>query len=350
MATYFRNAIHLEDMPPWTNSGDLIRTFNRADMTVETLQVNDTNGNGQIVVDNSNSGYETISYDIGSGTETEEIARSVYARATVLLKNGSTLTNVNVHVFQTDTGATFLNEFGESGQLDNLDIDTITITTIVNDSFSNADMASSLSGTVVCFATGTLIAAPSGRRPVETLRPGDAVLTRDHGPRVISTALEDPDAGQGDHAPIRFAPGSIAPGLPHRILSVSPQHRILCASQLVERMFGVPEVLVPARRFVGLPGVTQDKHGAPVSYHHIALSSHGILNADGALVESCLMGAEVLKISPYLAKLFGFNPSVPCRLVPKGHMQRRYVRRLQKNKHPIYANPALTATPLASSV
>ena len=86
MATYFRNAIHLESMPPWTNSGDLFQTFDHADMTIETLQVNDTNGNGQIVVDNSNTGYETISYDVGSGTETEEIARSVYARATVELK------------------------------------------------------------------------------------------------------------------------------------------------------------------------------------------------------------------------------------------------------------------------
>ena len=339
MATYFRNAIHLESMPPWTNSGDLFQTFDHADMTIETLQVNDTNGNGQIVVDNSNTGYETISYDVGSGTETEEIARSVYARATVELKNGTTLTNVNVHVFQTDTGVTFLNEFGESGQLDNLNIESITITGIVVDNFTNADMASSLSGTVVCFASNTQIAAPDGPRMVEALRPGDIVMTRDHGPRAISAVLEDPDAGQGKNAPVTFAPGSIAPGLPHRTLRVSPQHRMVCASPLVERMFGVPEVLLPSLRFVGLPGVTQDKDCAPVTYHHITLSSHGILYAEGVPVESCLMGPEALKTSPFLAQTFGFNESAPCRLIPEVKKQRRLVDRLSKNNHPIYEGP-----------
>lgn len=342
MATYFRNAIHLEDMPPWTNSGDLFRTFDHTAMTLETLQVNDTNSNGQIVVDNSNTGYETITYNVGFITETEEIARSLYAHATVVLKDGTTLTNVDVHVFQTDTGVTFLNEFAENGQLDNLDIETITITSIIVNSFTNADMASSLSGTVVCFATGTQIATPDGHRLVEMLRPGDMVLTRDHGPRCVAVAIEDPDAGQGDHAPIRFAPGSIAPGVPQCDLLVSPQHRILCASPLVERMFGVPEVLLPALRFLGLPGVSQDTECAPVTYHHVSLSSHGILYANGALVESCLMGPEVVKSSPHLAQMFGFQDCAPCRLVPKGRMQRSFVARLLKNKRLIYEPAGLS--------
>ena len=348
MATYFRNAIHLESMPPWTNSGDLYRTFDHADMTVETLQVNDTNNNGQIVVDNSNTGYETISYDVGSGVETEEIARSVYARATVKLKDGTTLTDKNVHVFQTDTGVTFLNEFGESGQLDNLNIETITITSIIVDSFTNADMSSSLTGTTVCFASNTRISAPDGPVLVEDLRPGDIVLTRDHGPRPVSAVLEDPDAGQGRNAPIAFAPGSIAPGLPHRTLRVSPQHRMVCASALVQRMFDVPEVLLPALRFVGLPGVTQDKTCAPVTYHHITLSSHGILYAEGVPVESCLMGPEALKTSPFLAQTFGFTESVPCRLIPEVKRQRRLVDRLSRNNHPIYAGPVPPVAAAAS--
>lgn len=33
------------------------------------------------------------------------------------------------------------------------------------------------------FVAGTRIAVPGGERPVETLRPGDLVLTRDHGPQ-----------------------------------------------------------------------------------------------------------------------------------------------------------------------
>jgi hypothetical protein len=343
MATYFRNALHLADMPPWTNSGDLYRTFNSENMSVETLQINDTNGNGQIVVDTNNTGYETIGYDVGSGAETEEIVRSVYARATVELQGGGTLTNVNVHVFQTDSGVTFLNEFGESGQLDNLAIESITITSIVVDNFSNADMASSLSGTVVCFAEGTELATPEGLRRVETLRPGDLVWTRDHGPRAIAGVLKDADAGQGQHAPITFAPGSIGPGLPARSLSVSPQHRILCASPLVQRMFGVPEAFLPALRFLGCPGVSQDTDCDPVTYYHINLSEHAILYAEAAPVESCLLGSEMLRTSPDLARMFGFQEFVPCRMIPKGHMQHRFVERLGKNKHAIFLGEAAPA-------
>jgi hypothetical protein len=350
MATYFRNAIHLESMPPWTNSGDLFQTFNRTDMTIETLQVNDTNSNGQIVVDNSNTGYETISYDIGFGTQTEEIGRSLYAHATVELTDSTILTNVNVHVFQTDTGVTFLNEFGESGQLDNLDIESITITGIVVDNFTNADMASSLSGTVVCFASHTQIATPDGPRMVETLQPGDMVITRDHGPRAVSATLKDPEVGQGKNAPVTFAPGSIAPGLPKRTLQVSPQHRMVCASPLVQRMFGVPEVLLPALRFVGLPGVTQDKDCEPVTYHHITLSSHSILYAEGVPVESCLMGPEALKTSPFLAQTFGLNENAPCRLIPEVKKQRRLVDRLSKNNHQIYEGPVPPVAASAESV
>jgi hypothetical protein len=33
----------------------------------------------------------------------------------------------------------------------------------------------------ICFVTGTRIATPGGARPVETLAPGDLVMTRDHG-------------------------------------------------------------------------------------------------------------------------------------------------------------------------
>src|SRR5690606_32383544 len=39
--------------------------------------------------------------------------------------------------------------------------------------------------TPICFTSGTLIATPDGERAVETLRPGDLVMTRDHGPQEL---------------------------------------------------------------------------------------------------------------------------------------------------------------------
>lgn len=38
---------------------------------------------------------------------------------------------------------------------------------------------------IVCFTRGTMIACPEGLRAVEDLKPGDLVITRDHGPQPI---------------------------------------------------------------------------------------------------------------------------------------------------------------------
>ena len=42
-----------------------------------------------------------------------------------------------------------------------------------------------LSGALVCFASGTLIKTPNGQTLIEQLAPGDMVLTMDHGPQPI---------------------------------------------------------------------------------------------------------------------------------------------------------------------
>lgn len=71
----------------------------------------------------------------------------------------------------------------------------------------------------VCFLAGTLIATPSGEVPVETLRAGDLVLTRDHGPQPLVWATSSritPEAidRAPDLRPIRIAPGALEGGLP----------------------------------------------------------------------------------------------------------------------------------------
>ena len=39
---------------------------------------------------------------------------------------------------------------------------------------------------VICFTPRTLIATPRGARPIETLKVGDLVMTRDHGMQPMS--------------------------------------------------------------------------------------------------------------------------------------------------------------------
>lgn len=122
---------------------------------------------------------------------------------------------------------------------------------------SNQDYASM----VPCFTPGTQIETPDGPRPVESLRVGDAVLTLDHGAQPLRwIARRHLNAGDIDLrpelCPIRIAAGALGPGRPAQDLVVSPQHRILLRSRIVERMTAEPEVLIAARHLTALPGIS----------------------------------------------------------------------------------------------
>ena len=156
--------------------------------------------------------------------------------------------------------------------------------------FVNPDYDVSTPAVVPCFAAGTLIATFRGPRAVEWLRPGDRVITRDHGPqplvwvgrrRLGRAVLRD----RPEFRPVRIRAGCLGHGLPERDLVVSPQHRVLVATPLTEMMFGAAEVLVAAKHLLGLPGVTSAGVG-PVTYVHLACASHQIVRAEGAWTES----------------------------------------------------------------
>jgi hypothetical protein len=89
----------------------------------------------------------------------------------------------------------------------------------------------------VCFLAGTRIATPAGEVPVETLRPGDPVLTADGRAvpvRFLGRQTVDARFGPPWRArPVRIAAGALAEGVPARDLMVSPTHALLVDGVLV---------------------------------------------------------------------------------------------------------------------
>lgn len=152
--------------------------------------------------------------------------------------------------------------------------------------------------TAICFLKGSLILTPRGEVPVEDLRAGDVVMTGDDGPMPVRwirfTTHRWPGASEKSK-PILISAGALGAGRPHRDLIVSPQHRMLLDGPDVERMFGVKQVLAPAKGLLGLKGVRRMKGMREAKYYHILLDRHCILKAEGALTESFFPGPMSLK-------------------------------------------------------
>ncbi|MEL7164144.1 MAG: Hint domain-containing protein [Pseudomonadota bacterium] len=163
---------------------------------------------------------------------------------------------------------------------------------------ANASSFSNDNTGVACFAAGTLIATPQGVQPVETLCPGDQVVTCDHGAQAIChvahTHVRGPPIAE-DRQPILIRAGALGPGCPARDLVVSGQHRMVLRWRAVRRIYGLPDVLAPAKGLTGLPGVRRKRGVRRVHYVHLLMSRHEVIWADGAPTESFYPGDTVLR-------------------------------------------------------
>ncbi len=205
---------------------------------------------------------------------------------------------------------------------------------------------------VVCFADGTMIETERGSRLIEELRVGDQVKTASHGmhpirwlgrQRICETELQE----KPHLRPIRIAEGALGKGMPRKPLLVSPQHRVLVRSQIVQRMFNAEEVLVAAVRLTSLEGIEVATDVRAVDYYHLLLDRHELVFSNGAITESLYLGPqtwitlppahvrEILEIFPELR----FNAPASDHLIPSGRRQRRLVQRHLKNRQPVYVQP-----------
>lgn len=142
-----------------------------------------------------------------------------------------------------------------------------------------------------CFTPGTLIATDRGQRPVETLRRGDKVVTRDNGlRRIYWIGRRDLSLGDltrvGALRPVLIRAGALGEGRPSRDMLVSPNHRFLrrIGSGLA-REAEADEVLIAAKHLVDGRRIRRAQT-LGVSYMHILCDRHQVVLANGAWTES----------------------------------------------------------------
>ena len=206
----------------------------------------------------------------------------------------------------------------------------------------------------VCFTQGTLFDTLNGPRRIEHLRPGDMLLTKDHGPQPIRWiwARHWPLAKLRANPalrPIRVAKGALGADLPRRDLLVSRHHRLLLHSKIAKRMYGKTEVLAAAKDLTAIKGIDTAPLIGSVTYFHILMQQHEILFAEGAPAESLYLGQQTLHaIEPAarneLEQIFGADwgsfiqtPPAPARLLVCGQKTRNMAGRHRKNNKPVLA-------------
>lgn len=323
------------------NAADLVgTTFGSSaaplvDNNLVSLTLVDSNSNGQISdndLGNSPAG-EGLRYDGVLQTLDSTTAYNI----TITYTNGSTA-QTYIGLVQDVSGRMFFvpDVAGSAGNdpLNDAPIRSIRIDSVLQDTFSGLNTAAEPDAFVACFAAGSRLMTPQGVVPVEHLRAGDLVLTRDHGARPVRWVRRSRHSAQGARRPIRIRAGALGEGCPERDLLVSRQHRILVRSQLVMSATGCAEVLVPAIRLAGLPGVAVEKGMTSVCYFHILFDRHEIVVAEGCETESFLIG-------PVAAASIGrrlpvTTPMEPARPIPSGRVCRKLIGQHRRSGDPLW--------------
>jgi len=152
-------------------------------------------------------------------------------------------------------------------------------------------------GDVACvrFAKGTNITLASGAQvPIEDLKIGDRVLTRDDGPQEIRWIGETTLRAVGDYAPVVITEGAL---FNTRDLLLSPDHRIFIYQREDHLGAGRSEVLVKVRHLINGTSVYQ-QDGGFMDYYQILFDDHQIIYAEGIAAETLLVDTRTRAALP----------------------------------------------------
>ena len=146
---------------------------------------------------------------------------------------------------------------------------------------------------MVCFAAGTLILTPRGEIPIEYLRAGDLVQTRDNGIKPVVWA----GSCKLDEMTLARAPYLKPISLSHGLLKTESRMLVSPLHGVVMKRRNGDEYLVRAMDLACMPGgKARVAEGVKqVTYVHIMFDQHEIMFANAAPSESFYPTADTLK-------------------------------------------------------
>ncbi|MFZ1726344.1 MAG: Hint domain-containing protein [Albidovulum sp.] len=147
----------------------------------------------------------------------------------------------------------------------------------------------------VSFAAGTLITNPDGaQRSIDTLEPGDLVLTRDHGAQPVRWVGKATLRANGTFAPVVIRAGTLG-NLGD--LVVSPHHRVFLYQRGQNRVGSTAELLVQAKHLVDGEAIFR-REGGFIDYYSLVFDEHEIIYAEGIPAESLMINDTTVGLLP----------------------------------------------------
>ena len=150
------------------------------------------------------------------------------------------------------------------------------------------------------FGRGCMITMADGQqRAIETLRPGDRILTRDHGGQILRWVGQARMKAAAAFAPVVIVAGALGNS---GDLIVGQHHRIFLYQRQKIAGLGTSELLVQAKHFVDGTRAYLRKTGY-IDYFSLIFDAHEIIYAEGVPVESLMVSdATVQRLPPEIAE------------------------------------------------
>jgi hypothetical protein len=136
---------------------------------------------------------------------------------------------------------------------------------------------------------GTKVASNLGWRRVETLEPGDLVLTFDHGMQTIAHVRRTLLFTDATKVPAHLMPVTVPAGtLGYRsTLHLLPEQGVLVESDAAVDAYGDPFAIVPAAALAGFRGIHRAQTPAQIEVVTISFAQPQVIYAEGGALLYC---------------------------------------------------------------
>jgi hypothetical protein len=132
---------------------------------------------------------------------------------------------------------------------------------------------------------GALVANQSGWAAVETIRPGDLVLTFDHGMQPVletrNIQLRRPAMPGGTSFTMFFPKGAIGN---RADVQVMPMQEVIFESDKAESLYGDPFVLMPALMLEGYNGICRQEIADEICVTVLVFAAEEIVHTNGGML------------------------------------------------------------------